>query len=188
MRSRFRHGVAPERSAHGWPMRSASHDSAAPETRRADLTWGPRPPVGHDTGSASRWVLTADDDDLTRGIWTEVLTTAGYRAIEARSGEAALDLMGAVVPDLLILDLHLPGLSGAEVLQHLRQSPVLRDLPVLIVSGFLDTEPQDGFGLNIVGRLPKPVSVSLFLESVTRALAHRPEPQAAGVSLPALET
>jgi CheY-like chemotaxis protein len=136
-------------------------------------------------------VLIADDDDIIRGIWTEVLTMAGYRAIEARSGEAALDLMGAVVPDLIILDLHLPGLSGAEVLQQLRQSPVLREVPVLIVSGFLDTEPHDGFGLNIVGRVAKPISVAHFLESVKRALAHRPAPQAVpapGVSLPALKT
>ena len=144
-----------------------------------------------DTPSRSRWVLIADDDDIIRGIWAEVLTTAGYRAIEARSGKAALDLMAAVVPDLIILDLHMPGLSGAEVLQQLRQSPVLRKVPVLIVSGFLDTEPHDGFGLNIVGRLPKPMSAAHFLESVKRALAHEPAPQtvpAPEVSLPAIKT
>jgi CheY-like chemotaxis protein len=101
-----------------------------------------------------RWIVIADDDDLVRTIWAEVLTGAGYRVLEAPSGKTALDLTSSVVPDLLILDLRMPGLSGEEVLQHLDRSPLLRTIPVLIVSGFLESDPHDGFGLNIVGTLP----------------------------------
>jgi CheY-like chemotaxis protein len=130
-----------------------------------------------DGASSPRWILIADDDDLVRSLWNEMLTQAGYRTVEARTGRTALDLMSVVVPDLMILDLHMPDLCGDEVLQHLKRSAVLRELPVLIVSGFLDEAPQDGFGLNIVGQLSKPVRLGDLLRSVQIALdrrAHRP--------------
>jgi CheY-like chemotaxis protein len=123
--------------------------------------------------SSPRWILVADDDDLVRSLWTEVLTQAGYRTTEARTGRTALDLMRVVVPDLMILDLHMPDLCGDEVLRHLKRSAVLRELPVLIVSGFLDEAPQHGFGLNIVGQLSKPVRLSDLLGSVQSALDGR---------------
>jgi CheY-like chemotaxis protein len=120
--------------------------------------------------ASPRWILIADDDDLVRALWAETLGGAGYRTIEARSGRVALDLIAAVVPDLIILDLCLPDLSGDEVLQYLRGSALLRSTPVVVVSGFLDSEPHDGFGLNIVGLLPKPIGLARLLDAVAGAL------------------
>jgi DNA-binding response OmpR family regulator len=110
---------------------------------------------------------------VTRQLWAEALTRSGHRTIEARGGQAALEILCALVPDLIILDLHMPDLSGDDLLQRLHASSVLRGLPVLIVSGFLDSEPHDTVGLNIVGMLSKPISLVELLPSVKSALTMR---------------
>jgi two-component system cell cycle response regulator DivK len=117
-------------------------------------------------------VLVADDDRHVRELWVDVLTQAGYRTLQAENGHHAIELMRAAVPDLVLLDLRMPDLTGGEVLQYLQGSAVLRRIPVLIVSGFLgDEETRGSLGLNIVGRLPKPLTIRQFEEAVWAALA-----------------
>jgi two-component system, cell cycle response regulator DivK len=126
---------------------------------------------------APKWILVADDDQLVRELWCEALSRTGYRTLQAQSGRDAIDLMRIVVPDLMILDLRMPGLSGSDVLRHLHESPILRQIPVLIVSGFLDDEAShDSVGLHVVGRLAKPLTLGRLLEVVQAALNARQRP------------
>jgi CheY-like chemotaxis protein len=124
--------------------------------------------------SIPKWVLVADDDDLVRQLWTEALSEAGYRTVEARTGREAIDLMRTVAPDLMILDLRMPDLTGGAVLQSIQARPVLHRIPVLIISGFLEDEPAVDLKLNIVARLAKPISLARLREVVASALAHPP--------------
>jgi CheY-like chemotaxis protein len=101
-----------------------------------------------------------------------VLTRAGYRVLTARNGREALDLVRAVVPDLIILDLRMPEMSGAAFLQACHGAPVLEHIPVLIISGFLaDDAPPASLWLNIVGHLPKPLLPADLLAAVQAGLA-----------------
>jgi chemosensory pili system protein ChpA (sensor histidine kinase/response regulator) len=119
-----------------------------------------------------KWILVADDDEVVRDLWTLVLTRAGYRVLTARNGREALDLMRDVIPDLIILDLHMPEMDGPTFLKVLEGAPVLQRMPVLIVSGFLEDEsPRASLGLNIVGRLSKPLRQADLLAAVQAALA-----------------
>jgi two-component system OmpR family response regulator len=120
------------------------------------------------------WILIADDDPVIRDLWTAALRRAGFRTASARDGGEALDRMRMLLPDLMILDLRMPELSGDAVLQRVRQRPALSRIPVLIISGFLDEEPVADHGLNIVGRLPKPQSLTALVDAVRTALARRP--------------
>ena len=127
----------------------------------------------------------ADDDPLLRDLWCEALTRAGYRTLPAKTGHEAIELMRTIVPDLAILDLRMPGLTGGDVLNYLHDSAALRRIPVLIVSGFLEDEPAEAAtGLNLVGRLAKPLSLARLREAVQGAL-ERPGPSVT-VSLPGL--
>jgi CheY-like chemotaxis protein len=129
------------------------------------------------SGPARKWILIADDDDLIRGLWSEVLARAGYRLLTARDGREALDLMRAVMPDLVILDLRMPEMGGPAFLKVIDGSPALQQIPVLIVSGFLEDEsPRESLGLNIVGRLPKPLRLADLLGAVHAALAFPARP------------
>jgi len=125
-------------------------------------------------GAGSRkWILVADDDSAIRELWVEALTRAGYRVLSADNGLEALGLMQAIIPDLMILDLRMPGLSGEDILKELRGSAMLKRIPVLIISGFLDGDLSVGDGLNIVARLPKPIRTRNLLEAVAAALSPR---------------
>jgi len=78
-------------------------------------------------------ILVVDDDALFRELVTTILSRAGYRAVEAPTGEEALDLAGRERPEVVVLDVHLPGISGHEVCQKLRAGEDTP--PVLFVSG-----------------------------------------------------
>jgi CheY-like chemotaxis protein len=71
----------------------------------------------------------------------------------------------------VILDLRMPELTGQDVLSYIRTTYVIRQTPVLVVSGHLEDIEGADFGLNVVGRLQKPVDASTLLEAVQRALA-----------------
>ena len=90
--------------------------------------------------------------------------------LEANTGRETMDILHAVVPDLLLLDLHMPELSGEDVLVRLRVIATLQSLPVLIISGFLEDEHDAGRGLNIVGRLAKPQPVRALIAAVREAV------------------
>lgn len=122
-----------------------------------------------------KWVLVADDDPLIRELWVAALGERGYRALAVSDGNALLDLIHAVVPDLVLLDLRMPEMSGSDFLRALQSSPVLQRIPVLIVSGFLEDEgPFDAKGLNIVGRLPKPLALPDLVAAVRAVLTPGP--------------
>jgi adenylate cyclase len=117
-------------------------------------------------------ILVADDEEAIRELWAEMLTHDGYQVVTARHGGEALELLPTVVPNLIILDLCMPEMSGSAFLRVLEGVPLLRGIPVLIISGFLEDEPPHAaLGLNIVGRLSKPLRHAELLAAVQAALA-----------------
>src|SRR5215469_16900225 len=80
-------------------------------------------------------VLVVEDDPNIRELLRFMLAEAGYEAMAVADGAAALTALETVRPDLVTLDLQLPGIDGAEVLRRMRRTPSLRALPVVIISG-----------------------------------------------------
>jgi CheY-like chemotaxis protein len=107
-------------------------------------------------------------------VWSTALRQAGFRTTTARDGGEALDRLRMLVPDLMILDLRMPELSGTAVLELIRLRPALALIPVLIISGFLGEEPVIDRGLHIVGRLPNPQTLQAVVDAVRAGLAMRP--------------
>jgi DNA-binding NarL/FixJ family response regulator len=87
-------------------------------------------------------IVVADDDAGARALVTDVLATGGYRTVEADGGVAALGAVAREAPDLLVLDVVMPDLSGYEVCRRLRAGEGPGGLPILLVSGER-TEPLD---------------------------------------------
>jgi len=139
-------------------------------------------PPGSERGPGS--ILIVDDDDPFRAFVATILSTAGFAAREAASGEEAFASVRADVPALVLLDVCLPQISGFQLCRQLRDQ-FGTELPIIFVSG-LRTEPLDrSVGLLVGGDdyLVKPVDPNELLARVYRLLA-RSRPERASVPAP----
>jgi EAL domain-containing protein (putative c-di-GMP-specific phosphodiesterase class I)/DNA-binding response OmpR family regulator len=89
----------------------------------------------HEEVVHTKTVLVVDDDKIVRELLATVLAEAGYDVRTVGDGVAALDALAGADADLVLLDQHLPGLTGVEVLRRLRATPAGRTLPVILVTG-----------------------------------------------------
>ncbi len=93
-------------------------------------------------GEPARKVLLVDDEDSLRKVMKELLERDGYLVTEARDGVQALDQVDRVGPDILVLDLNLPGLDGYGVLSHLRSRPATAMIPVIVLTAKGDEDNE----------------------------------------------
>lgn len=98
-------------------------------------------------------ILLAEDDRFLRRACVTALSRRGFLVVAAEDGEQAMQLAAAERPDLILLDLLMPKMSGVEVLQHLAADPALRDVPVVILTNSSkDSGLKDNHGSsNVVG-------------------------------------
>jgi signal transduction histidine kinase/CheY-like chemotaxis protein len=137
-------------------------------TRASDLTQQPAAtPVAANNGS----ILICDDDPGIRTIVAEHLQRQGYTVIEANSGQQALTLAAENQVEAILLDLYMPGLSGWETLQHLRNTPATAHIPVVVLSVLSPTlRPQ--FTGDAQGWVQKPFNEKLLFAELGRVLHH----------------
>jgi two-component system, cell cycle response regulator DivK len=105
-------------------------------------------------------ILVVEDNPKNLKLVRDVLTYSGYEVIEATSGEDGVRLAGEASPDLILMDLQLPGIDGAEALRRIRASEVNPDVPVVAVTAFAMHEDRErAFEAGFVGYVEKPISV-----------------------------
>jgi two-component system chemotaxis response regulator CheY len=115
-------------------------------------------------------ILIADDDADNREALREIVEPEGYRTLLASSGEEVLDLVCGAAVHLLLLDMHMPRLSGLETLQLLRSLNAM--LPAILVTG----DPNESVlrqaqQVRVYSVIPKPVSKNVVLYTVVKALS-----------------
>ena len=112
-------------------------------------------------------ILVVEDNPLNLKLVRDVLLAAGYDVVAASSGEEGLRLATESPPDLVLMDLQLPGIDGAETMRRLREGPLADDVAVVAVTAFAMPEDQAyaaraGFD----GYLEKPISVRALVGDV----------------------
>jgi len=115
--------------------------------------------------SATR-ILVVEDDPSVRGLLDTLLTAEGYDVVTASDGLAGLVRAATSQPALMLLDLMMPDLGGARVLEEIRDDPNLADTPVVVVTGKVDAVPgmRDLLGADNV--FIKPFAVAELLDRV----------------------
>ena len=93
-------------------------------------------------GQPASKVLLVDDEDSLRKVMRDLLEREGYDVTEARDGVQALDQVDRVGPDIIVLDLNLPGLDGYGVLSHLRSRPATASIPVIVLTAKGDEDNE----------------------------------------------
>jgi DNA-binding response OmpR family regulator len=112
-------------------------------------------------------VLLVEDDDAFRIFCRVALEASGYEVLQARDGTVAVEKALRDRPDIIILDLWLPGLTGSGVLRVLRANRRLDRVPVVVLSGVPEVKDREGllsFGADEV--LEKPITVEFLVEKV----------------------
>jgi signal transduction histidine kinase/CheY-like chemotaxis protein len=116
-------------------------------------------------------ILVCDDDAGIRTVVSEHLTRQGYTVIEANSGEQALVLAAEHHVEAILLDLYMPGLSGWETLQRLRNNPITATIPVVVLSVLSSTLRPQLTG-DAQGWVQKPFNENLLFAELGRVLHH----------------
>ena len=104
-------------------------------------------------------VLVVDDDSNIRRMIVAALKRDGYAFLEAPNGREALDIMRAEHPDVVVLDLMMPILSGWDVLAERQREPDLMRIPVILISANRDPEIATAVDKGICAFLPKPFDI-----------------------------
>ena len=121
-------------------------------------------------------ILVVDDEPAIRAFVRAALQQANHRVLEAADGVSALRLASGDGPDLVLLDIALPHLSGIEVCRRVRQEPSTSRTPVLLLTGLPDRGDQDTAEAGAQGYLAKPFSPAQLISRVDDALRLTPVP------------
>jgi DNA-binding response OmpR family regulator len=135
-----------------------------------------------DNDVSAKVILVVEDDPAVQELLGETLKDEGYQVLLAKTGEAALEQLRSVQPDLVTLDLNLPGLSGAQLLRAIRERLGLQHVPVIIVSAQLGI---DAAGQKLAQAVvPKPFNLQELLDTIERLMPREHEPSHRGILCP----
>jgi len=117
-------------------------------------------------------ILVVDDDENMRILYRKFLETSGYEVFEAESGEEGVKKAADLLPDLILLDFNMPGITGLETCKRLSANPILHDVIILFVSSEDSIELKisciEAGGFDFIN---KPVDPGILLSKIKRYLA-----------------
>jgi two-component system cell cycle response regulator DivK len=117
-------------------------------------------------------ILVVEDDEKSRRLLKDVLGFHGFDVHAVETGEEGVELAQRIHPDAILLDVQLPGINGFEVLERLRGSGHLTDVPVLAVTASaMEHDRHKILAAGFDAYLPKPVDFSALLVTLRRMLA-----------------
>ena len=119
-------------------------------------------------------ILVVDDTLANLGVLFAGLRNAGYKVLLNENGEAALKTAMEVLPDLIILDVMMPGTDGFEICRRLKANTRTRDIPVIFMTALTDTVDEvKGLSLGAVDYITKPIKVEIVLARLNTHLTLR---------------
>ena len=122
----------------------------------------------------TKTVLIVEDNELNMKLFNDLLEAHGYATVQTRNGMEAIDLARLHRPDLILMDIQLPEVSGLQVTQWIKDDEDLRHIPVIAITAFAmkgDEEKIRQGGCEAY--LSKPISVVKFLETVRNYLGDK---------------
>lgn len=125
------------------------------------------------------WALIVEDNEALRLVLAEMLKEVGFEVMTARDGNQAMMALQGVMPNLITLDINIPGMTGLELLHHIRESRGGRRTTVVVLSGDLPSQHPAEAGLADVF-LVKPVGMGELVELAERLIKSTDETQPAG--------
>lgn len=120
-------------------------------------------------------ILVVEDNDLNRKLFCDVLKSQGYAVEGVADGRIALDKAREFVPNLIIMDIQLPEISGLDLIEQAKADPLLRAIPVLAVTAYAGKGDEERIrDAGAEGYLAKPVSIGPFMLAVKGLVERMP--------------
>lgn len=119
--------------------------------------------------SIMKTVMIVEDNELNMKLFNDLLQAQGYNTVQSLDGRDILKLARQHCPDLILMDVQLPGISGVELTKALKADAELKNIPIIAVTAFAmkgDEEKIREGGCN--GYISKPISIPIFLETITK--------------------
>jgi two-component system cell cycle response regulator DivK len=117
-------------------------------------------------------ILIVEDNDKNLKLVRDVLQAKGYQTLEAGTAEDGLAIARGQAPDLILMDIQLPGMGGIEALKALRANPATAALPVVaITASVMQQDRQEIMRAGFDGFIEKPISLRGLLDAVQKAIA-----------------
>jgi two-component system cell cycle response regulator DivK len=119
----------------------------------------------------SKKVLIVEDNELNMKLFHDLLEAHGYRTVQTRNGNEVLDMARREKPDLILMDIQLPEVSGLDVTRWLKADAELRNIPVIAVTAFaMKGDEQKIREGGCEDYISKPISVTGFIETIQKYL------------------
>ena len=119
----------------------------------------------------SKRILVVEDQEDNRRIVRDLLSASGYQFIEATTGEEGLKLATSEKPDLILMDIQLPGMDGYEVTRRIKANPELNPIPIIVVTSYaLSGDDKKAFDAGCNGYVTKPFSPRVLLAKIREFL------------------
>jgi len=116
---------------------------------------------------AAERILVVEDNEKNMKLFRDVLQAKGYDSVEATTGEEAVELAGEHTPDLILMDVQLPGIDGIEALARIRSNPTTAPIPVVALTAQAMQGDRERFlEAGFDGYISKPVDVLEFVKTV----------------------
>lgn len=116
-------------------------------------------------------ILLIEDNEQNRYLTTFLLEKHGYTIISAIDGKLGLELASQVCPDLILLDIQLPGMDGYAVAQMLKKDPQLQNIPIVAVTSYaMVGDREQAMAAGCDGYIEKPINPETFVSEVERFL------------------
>ncbi|MBA7538556.1 Polar-differentiation response regulator DivK [subsurface metagenome] len=121
-------------------------------------------------------ILVVEDNEINMYLSCRILKSSGYEVIEARSGEEGVELAIKEKPDLIIMDIQLPGIDGLETTKRIRKSEANGEIPIIALTSYaMAGDRKKALKAGCTGYIEKPINPETFISEIKKFLEAKDE-------------
>ena len=119
-------------------------------------------------------ILLVEDNEVNRRLAGFLLRSHGYQVREATTAAAAFEMVEKERPDLIVMDIQLPGMDGLEITRKLKEQPATADIPVIAVTSYaMKGDREKALAAGCAGYVTKPIDKNTFIQEVAAHLGNK---------------
>jgi len=119
-------------------------------------------------------ILLVEDNEVNRRLAGFLLRSQGYQVREATSAQEAFEILRTEHPDIIVMDIQLPGMDGLEATKKLKEQPSTADIPVVAVTSYaMKGDREKALAAGCAGYVTKPIDKSIFIQEIAAHLGNK---------------